>query len=105
MGDDFQTTRFYSDAGLIPGSRTFNIERALFDQMLMDEAAKAGALVRQNTAVRRIVKLTHGDVAVELDGGEVLSAKLLLDASGHGTVVGRHLGLRQPIPDARLHKV
>src|SRR5438093_12057483 len=64
MGDDFQTTRFYFDAGLIPGSRTFNIERALFDQMLMDEAAKAGALVRQNTAVRRIVKLTHGDVAV-----------------------------------------
>src|SRR3954462_11375817 len=33
MGDDFETTRFYFDAGLIPGSRTFNVERALFDKM------------------------------------------------------------------------
>src|SRR5215208_7601175 len=43
MGDDFQTTRFYFDTGLIPGSRTFNVERAVFDKMLMDESAKAGA--------------------------------------------------------------
>src|SRR5439155_25452529 len=98
-------TRFYLDSGLIPGSRTFNVERALFDQMLMDEAAGAGAKVRENTAVRRIVRLAHGDVAMELDGSEILEAKLLLDASGHGTVVGRHLGLRKPIADTRLHKV
>src|SRR4051812_3286973 len=32
MGDDFKTTRFFFDAGLIPGSRTFNIERAVFDK-------------------------------------------------------------------------
>src|SRR5216110_3361379 len=77
MGDDFDTTRFYFDSGLIPGSRTFNVERALFDKMLMDESAKAGAKVRENTAVRRIVRLAHGDVAVELDGGEILEAKLV----------------------------
>src|SRR6266516_2619513 len=67
MGDDFETTRFYFDTGLFPGSRTFNVERALFDKMLMDESAKAGAKVRENTAVRRIVRLAQGDVAVELD--------------------------------------
>src|SRR5206468_6255607 len=92
------------DAGLIPGSRTFNVERALFDKMLMDEASSAGAEVRENTAVRQILSLAHGDVSVQLDDGETLKAKLLLDASGHGTVVGRHLGLRKPIPDTRLHK-
>src|ERR1041385_7215808 len=59
MGDDFDTTRFYFDTGLIPGSRTFNIERALFDKMLMDEAAAAGAEVRENTAVRQLLKLTN----------------------------------------------
>src|SRR4051812_7489167 len=99
MGDDFETTRFYFDTGLIPGSRTFNIERSLFDKMLMDEASAAGANVRENTAVKRIAKLTHGDVQVELDTGEMLEGKILLDGSGHGTVVGRHLGLRKPIAD------
>src|SRR3954471_12243322 len=43
MGDDLNTTRFYFDAGVIPGSRTFNIERSLFDEMLVTEARKAGA--------------------------------------------------------------
>src|ERR1043166_879407 len=32
MGDDFDTTRFYFGSGLIPGTRTFNVERALFDK-------------------------------------------------------------------------
>jgi flavin-dependent dehydrogenase len=105
MGDDHDTTRFYFDAGLIPGSRTFNVERSLFDKMLMDEAATAVANVRENTAVKRIVKLAQGDVAVEIDTGETLHGKILLDASGHGTVVGRHLGLRKPISDPQLHKV
>lgn len=105
MGDDHNTTRFYFDAGLIPGSRTFNIERAHFDKMLMDEARAAGAEIRENTAVKRIVKLADRDVAIELDGGQTISGKYLLDCSGHGTVVGRHLGLRRPVDDPRLHKV
>jgi flavin-dependent dehydrogenase len=105
MGDDFDTTRFYFDTGLIPGSRTFNVERSLFDKMLMDEAAAAGAKVRENTAVKRIVKLTHGDVQVQLETGETLGGRILIDGSGHGTVVGRHLGLRKPVADPRLHKV
>jgi flavin-dependent dehydrogenase len=105
MGDDFDTTRFYFDTGLIPGSRTFNIERALFDEMLMGEARKAGAEVREQTAVKQIEKLTTNDVRVQLDTGESLSSKYLLDASGHGTVVGRHLGTRRAVDDARLHKV
>src|SRR5215212_8695799 len=52
MGDDPNTTRFNFDAALIPGSRTFNIERAHFDKMLMDEARAAGAEVREQTSVR-----------------------------------------------------
>src|SRR5439155_17312185 len=105
MGDDANTTRFFFDAGLIPGSRTFNVERSLFDKMLMDEAAAAGAEVRENTAVTQILKLAHRDVSIQLGSGETLSSDILLDASGHGTVVGRHLGLRKPVADTRLHKV
>jgi flavin-dependent dehydrogenase len=105
MGDDHDTTRFNFDTGLIPGSRTFNVERSLFDEMLLNEVRKAGAEVREQTAVKQIRKLAANDCQVQLDTGETLSSKIILDASGHGTVVGRHLGLRKPIPDARLHKV
>jgi flavin-dependent dehydrogenase len=105
MGDDSNTTRFNFDSALIPGSRTFNIERDHFDKMLMDEARAAGAEVRENSAVREIARLTHGDVSVVTTTGQTLSAKVLLDASGHGTVVGRHLGLRKPVADTNLHKV
>ena len=105
MGDDHKTTRFNFDSALIPGSNTFNIERAHFDKMLMDEARAAGADVREETGVKQISKLTHGDCSVVVDGGKTLSSKIILDASGHGTVVGRHLGLRKPVADTNLHKV
>jgi flavin-dependent dehydrogenase len=105
MGDDHKTVRFNFDAGLIPGSRTFNIERAFFDKMLMEQARGAGAEIRENTAVKSIEKLAANDVQVTLDNGQPLHARYLLDASGHGTVVGRHLGTRKPLDDPRLHKV
>jgi flavin-dependent dehydrogenase len=104
MGDDPVTRKFTFASGLIPGSATFNIERAHFDAMLVREARKAGADVRENTAVRKILRLNDGDVAISTDAGD-FSARILLDASGHGTVVGRHLGTRRPIPDPNLHKV
>lgn len=48
----------------------FNIERAPFDAMLLDAAAAAGAEVSQNVAVRRILRLAEGDVAIETAGSE-----------------------------------
>ena len=42
MGDDPNTTRFTFDTGLVPGSWTFNIERAKFDAMLVEQAKAAG---------------------------------------------------------------
>jgi flavin-dependent dehydrogenase len=54
MGDDHNTTRFNFDSALIPGSNTFNVERAYFDQMLMDQARAAGAEIREETGVKSI---------------------------------------------------
>src|SRR3954471_2724121 len=62
MGDDFNTIRFDFNSALIPGSRTFNIERAHLDKMLLDTARAAGAEVREEPSVKQIVKLAHGDV-------------------------------------------
>ena len=90
------TSRFTFDQGYIPGSETLNVERASFDAMLLAEAKAAGADVREGpgAAVKQIVRLADGDVAVRTQGGDEVTAKYLIDASGQGTVVGRHLGTK-----------
>src|SRR5213082_1934709 len=52
MGDakTEDTSRFTFDQGYIPGSATLNVERAPFDAMLLAEAKKAGADVREGSA-------------------------------------------------------
>jgi flavin-dependent dehydrogenase len=105
MGDDAQSSvRFGFKQGLLPGSPTFNIERAGFDEMLLNSAAEAGAVVRQDAQVDRIARLSDADVALSA-GGNQYTAKYVLDASGHGTVVARHLGIRKNMEDPELQKV
>jgi flavin-dependent dehydrogenase len=105
MGDDPESSvRFGFKQGLLPGSPTFNIERAPFDEMLLNAAADAGATVRQEAGIESIDRLNDGDVALTA-GGVRYTARYLLDASGHGTVVGRHLGLRKNMTDPQLQKV
>ena len=100
-----ETSRFTFDTGYIPGGMTLNVERAPFDAMLLREAKDAGAEVRENTAVMQILRLEDGDVAVKTETGEEVSARYLIDASGQGTVVARHLGTKQPLGDECFKKV
>lgn len=104
MGNDPNSSRFSFKMGLVDGSQTFNIEREVFDAMLAREAQLAGAELRENTAVKKIVKLADGNVTVQTEN-QTLSARYLLDASGSATVVARHVGTRRPIADTNLHKV
>ncbi|HEX8523793.1 MAG TPA: NAD(P)/FAD-dependent oxidoreductase [Tepidisphaeraceae bacterium] len=104
MGDDHQSMCFTFDNGLIPGSLVFNIERAPFDQMLMDQARKAGAEVREDVTVKEILRLQDGAVEVSI-GEKTLKGRILLDCSGHSTIVGRHLGTRRNFDDPELQKV
>lgn len=95
IGNSLTTTRFSFSMGL-DGSRneTFNIERAAFDKMLLDSAREAGAEVLEEATVRRVLRLSDGDVTVDVDGREV-AARYLVDASGQSTIVGKHLGTRK----------
>jgi len=104
MGDDHKTRKFTFNNALIKGEPVFNIERALFDKELLDIAREAGAEVFEGTPVRSITKLAAGDVEVEVDGRTV-RGRVLLDASGHGTVVGRKLDQRRGFDDPQLQKV
>jgi flavin-dependent dehydrogenase len=103
-GDAESSVRFGFSQGLLPGSPTFNIERAPFDEMLLNAATAAGVDTRQATPVQKIDRLADGDVVVTA-GDREIRAKYLLDASGQGTVVGRHLGTRKSIDDPNLKKV
>ncbi len=107
MGDcpDGQTRRFLFDESLTPGGRTFNIERSVFDQMMLDQTRSAGAEVRQNTSVKEILELSDGAVRVKTDDGAVVSSRWLLDASGQATVLGRHLKTRVNAKESHLQKV
>lgn len=101
MGNSVETTRFSFATAMDRGANdTFNIERAPFDKMLLDSARDAGAEVLENATVRNLIRLVDGDVAVDVDG-RVLTGRYLVDASGQGAVVGRHLGTRKIFADHR----
>ncbi|MEX2218587.1 MAG: NAD(P)/FAD-dependent oxidoreductase [Phycisphaerales bacterium] len=104
MGNDPATRSFLFSDGLVPGMPVFNIERAHFDRMLLDEARAAGAEVHEEAPVRRVLGLSRDGAHVATDGGEV-RARLLLDASGQGTLLGRALNLRRNFDEPELQKV
>jgi flavin-dependent dehydrogenase len=103
MGYGGKLLRINFEDGFCPEYECFNIERDIFDQMLLREAKKGGTEVRQRT-VKNITKLTDGDVRIETEEGE-LRGKYLLDASGQQTVVGKHLGTKKMVTDPDLKKV
>jgi len=104
MGDGTASVRYPFSLSLLPGFEAVNLERAPFDAMLLNAAREAGAEVRQPATVRKIVRLSDRDVAVEADGQEI-SARWLIDASGQAAVVARHLGIRRPRTEPHLQKV
>ena len=105
LGDGSKVSRFSFADGFVPNAETVNVERAAFDQLVLDEARAAGADVREDVTVKSIVRLADGDVAVETDGGDVLTARYLVDASGQSTFLARHLGNRTASTEPHLQKV
>jgi flavin-dependent dehydrogenase len=104
IGNNFETRRFTFTDGLLPGMPVFNIERAHLDKMLIDQARAAGVTIHEATPVREITRLMHGNVEVSTAAG-TFTATLLIDASGQGTLVGRHLNTRKGFTDPQLQKV
>jgi flavin-dependent dehydrogenase len=104
MGNDTEILNIDFADGYCDGKETINIERCIFDAMLLREAKKAGAEIRQPVGVREILKLSDGDVQVSTDVG-VIRGRYLLDASGQATVVGRHLKTRQNATEPHLRKI
>jgi flavin-dependent dehydrogenase len=80
---------------------SFNVERAVFDKVLLDHAAaQPNVEIRQDTAVTGIEHLRDNDCRLMTTDGP-MDARLVLDCSGQATVLGRLLGSKQVIPGHR----
>jgi flavin-dependent dehydrogenase len=93
---------YFSRTEAYESSATWQVDRAAFDQMLLDHAVEAGVEVRQETPVRRV--LFEGDrasgVAADLPGqrGVEIGARVVVDASGQAGLISRTLGLKRSDP-------
>lgn len=92
------------EAGLLAGGyeHAWQVDRATFDHLLLQGAARVGATVAEETAVTRLA--VDGDRVVEAEiegpgGRRRLRPRVVLDASGQRCVLGRALGLLRPVPD------
>lgn len=101
---EFDFTDKFSDG---PGT-TYQVRRAVFDKILINEAAKQGVEVRFGHGVTAFDN--SGDFArlnIETDTGKryELTAKFVLDASGYGRVLPRLLDLETPshLPPRQAH--
>lgn len=104
LGNNPRTRAFGFKDGLIAGFPVFNIERCFFDKMLLDEARNSGAEVYEETPVREVLNLSTSEVRVKTRDREV-RGRILLDCSGQGTLIGRHLKTRKGFDDPALQKV
>jgi flavin-dependent dehydrogenase len=88
-------------------SLTWQVWRAEFDAMLLDNARKKGVEVRQGTAVRDVIMDGQRVVGVRADAGngklEDIHAKAVVDASGRDSMLSRRFGWKER--DQDLNKI
>lgn len=80
---------------------TYHVQRSKFDQLLLKHAEKLGSDIYQGVHVRRVL-FDDGQatgVRVKLGDKEIdLFCKVVVDASGRGTLLGRQLRMKKKDP-------
>ncbi|HEY3780277.1 MAG TPA: NAD(P)/FAD-dependent oxidoreductase [Fimbriimonadaceae bacterium] len=76
----------------------FQVDRAIYDDILLSHAKELGCQVNQNTQIRSV--LHEGDIVqgLELDSGQVVTARHYVDASGNSGILRRQLGIKCDYP-------
>lgn len=80
-----------------PYRRSFQVKRAEFDHLLLQNAEACGVEVRQETPVTSLDLSNPEKVVINGD----LTARFVVDASGHATVAGSRVGGRTEVPSLR----
>lgn len=74
------------------------VERALYDDILLHHAEEHGCEVRQETAVVKVLCEKDRVTGVQLSDGTLVTARHYVDASGHGAILRRTLGVATDCP-------
>lgn len=80
--------------GARPGS--YQVDRARFDQLLLDHARSVGARVYEGAAFTGLEPLEEGGYRIKWrgEGARTATTRYLVDASGQARALARHLGLK-----------
>ena len=85
------------------GSLGFQVDRAVFDRLLLDEAAAAGALVSRSSPVREVTRVPGELARVRYENGsevQEVRARWILDCTGRAGLMARR-EWRQTEPGSR----
>jgi flavin-dependent dehydrogenase len=99
--DGREATPFYfSETISGDGARTWQVERSSFDRLMLEHARESGVEVREGVLVERVLFEGTQAVGVRAANGSVqnIAAKVVVDASGRSTLIGRQLGLKGDVP-------
>jgi flavin-dependent dehydrogenase len=77
----------------------FQVERAIYDEILLDHAASLGCEVREGTRVASIQREGDRVTSVTLDTGEVIEGRHYVDASGGSAILRRAMGVEVEVPN------
>ena len=103
---------YFSDNNPHESAVTWQVQRAEFDQMLLENAAEKGAEVHQNTRILEVLfdKASRKEEAPRATGvrakfadGEIreFDAQVVVDATGQSALIGRRLKLTTPEPQLK----
>lgn len=95
--------RFAGNLDDVRYHKSFQVKRADFDHMLLKNAAANGVDVREETAVTAVDLTDPKRAVVSTAKGETLEARFVVDASGHGALLGNRIGGKSDV--AELKKV
>ena len=73
----------------------------MFDRMMLDHARESGVEICEGVAVEKVLFDGQRATGVAIANGtglKSISAKVVVDASGRSTVIGRQLGLKGDVP-------
>jgi FADH2-dependent halogenase len=93
-----QVRFFFRHGFQIDHHRSYQVERSIFDKLLLDHSAENGAEVREQTTVET-VRFDDAGATLAVRGGngepEELRAHYVIDASGRNTVLGTQFDLKR----------
>ena len=76
----------------------FQVDRAVYDDILLRHAAECGCVVRQGTAVAKVNHEGDRVSGLTLSTGETVTARYYVDASGNAAVIRRAMGVAVDCP-------